>query len=46
MHSVYDEQVRRSSPLLAEAQFFDVVISAAWFGAAGKCTNSPLPARL
>ena len=46
MHSMYDDQVGLSSPLLGEAQFVDVVISAAWFGAARNCTNSSLSANL
>ena len=46
MHSVYDDVVGLSSPLLAEVPFIDVVICAALFSAAGNCTNSPLPAHL
>ena len=41
MHSAYDEQVGLPLPLLSEAQFFFVVICAAWFSAAGNCTNHP-----
>ena len=46
LHSVYDEQVGLSSPLLAEVQFVDCVICTASFSAVGNCTNSPLPADL
>ena len=46
VHSVYDDVVGLSSPVLAEAQFDDCVICAAWFSAAANCTNSPLPAHL
>ena len=45
VHRVYDEQVGLPSPFTAEVQFF-LVICAAWFSAAGNCTNSPLPASL
>ena len=46
VHSVYDEQVGLSWPLLAEAQFVDGVISVAWLSVARNFTNSPLPAHL
>ena len=46
VHSVYDNVVRLYSPLLAEVQFVDVVICAAWFSAAENCTHSPLPGHL
>ena len=46
MHSVYDDVVGLYLPLLAEVQFVDIMICAAWFSAARDCTNSPLPAHL
>ena len=42
MHSVYFDEVRLHSPLLAELQLFVCVICAAYFSAAPKdCTNRP-----
>ena len=40
VHSVYDEEVRLSSPLLAEVQFVDCVICA-FFSLGRKIKKSP-----
>ena len=41
VHNVYVEDIGLPSPLLAEAQLVDCVISAACFSTAWNCTNSP-----